>query len=79
MLIEDELLPKLVVEPRIDGAHVKLARRRRHLGSGRGADGLSGAYRGSCRLVSGFGRPGRETPPKTAQMPLYGDFSIEGA
>ena len=27
----------------------------------------------------GFGRPGRETPPKTAQMPLYGDFSIKGA
>ena len=28
ILIKNELLPKLVVEPRIDGAHVKLARRR---------------------------------------------------
>ena len=41
-----------------------------------GSQGRTGVR---ARLVSGFGRPGRETPPKTAQMPLYGDFSIEGA
>ena len=64
------------ISRRGEGKNPSLAGRH---GSGRGADGLSGAYRGSCRLVSGFGRPGRETPPKTAQMPLYGDFSIEGA
>ena len=45
--------------------------------------GSQGRNRGSCRLVSGVGRPGRRRedryPSKTAQMPLYGDFSIKGA